>query len=96
MVMGLILTTNLMRLFLLLWVSWLQQVCNKDTASYQRVLVLDVDRLTQPLGAFFSVNPLLFHWSKAKEMEMGEGSARVSWYERLLLIGPITFFIDYS
>ena len=50
--------------------------------------VLNVDRLTQPLGAFFSINLLFFHWSKAKEMEMEEGSAHASWYERMLLIGP--------
>ena len=54
--------------------------------------VLKVYRLTKPLRAFFSINPLFFHWSKAKEMEMEEGSARVSWYERLLLIGPNHFF----
>ena len=52
----------------------------------------NVDRITQTLGAFFSVNPLFFHWSKEKEMEMGGNSARVSWYERLLLIGPKHLF----
>ena len=49
---------------------------------------LNVDRITQPLRAFFPINSLFFHWSKAKEMEMEEGSARVSLYERLFLIGP--------
>ena len=52
----------------------------------------NVDSITQPLGAFFSVNPLFFHWSKAKKMEVEKGLARVSWYERLLLIGPNHFF----
>ena len=35
---------------------------------------------------------VFFHWSKAKEMEMEEGSARVSRYESLLLVGPNHFF----
>ena len=46
---------------------------DKDIPSYQR----RVHRITQPL----------FHSLKQREIELVEGSARVSWYETELLIG---------
>ena len=69
-------------------------ICNSlhGHSKLSTSFVLNVDKLTKPLGAFFSINPLFFHWSKAKEMEMGRNLARVSLYESLLLIGPKHLF----
>ena len=62
---------------------------NKDTASINQFCSERV-QLTQPLGASFCISS--FIGLKQREMEMEEGSARVSWYESQLLIGPNNFF----
>ena len=48
--------------------------------------------ITQPIGAFFFISHTVLSDQKQREMEMEEGSARVSWYERQLLIGPNHIF----
>ena len=62
---------------------------NKDTASINQFCSERV-QLTQPLGASFCISSLI--GLKQREMEMEEASARISWYEGQLLIGPNNFF----
>ena len=71
------------------WAGFVQPL-SKETASYQSTRYV--------LNVFSSRSFLLhqLHCSfiglKQREMEMEEGSARVSWYESQLLIGPNNFF----
>ena len=57
-------------------------------------MVINVIRTHHPTSRSFLLNQshCSFIGRKQKEMEMEEGSARVSWYERQLLIGPNHIF----
>ena len=61
---------------------------SKDKGGYQR----DTDSSPNLSELSSSSVTLFFHWSKAKGNGNGVCLARVSWYERQILIGPNHFF----